>query len=247
MLRAAGVALSVVVLVAGCSRAEPDARSAPADAVTSAPTETASAPTTRTSSPAVTGTTAAKPKPQAPTSQPPKAPAATSTPSAADSPTTSSAPESSAPNGAEMPPAEDGTVSPTPTGLPGLTAVRPDPPLISLPLPRSAVATGRLVAGFPSFLRAPNGSGVDTSSIATDQDRMQVALGGTTAATPEQILRAYRTRLTSRGMEEQDTPTIAGSVAAAFVRGTSTITVTVSREGARTTYSVYGALQAGKA
>uniref|UniRef100_UPI00286E1D53 hypothetical protein n=1 Tax=Nocardioides sp. TaxID=35761 RepID=UPI00286E1D53 len=140
-----------------------------------------------------------------------------------------------------------GAPSSTPTGLTGHSPARQDASFIGRAFPRNASARGRLVAGFPELLRPLRGSLIATSSVATDEQRLQAALVSTTADSPEQVLRGYRVRLSARGMQEQAAPAAAGSVAAAFVRGPSTITVTVTREGAWTSYSVYGALQAGKA
>lgn len=240
--RRTGTAVSLLLvalaaLTAGCSEGEPDAQASQRTTI-SAADET----TTPTASPDATPgkeTSATSATSSTPSSTPEQSPSSTESPAATPSSGASS-------TKAETAPPVEGT--PTPTGLPGLSPAPPDPPLVAFPLPADAAAEGRLVSGFPSFLRPPAGASVATSSVTaqSETERLQVALGGSTTAMPDQVLGTYRTRLTARGMDEQDAPAVAGSAAATFVRGSSTITVTVSREGDRTNYSVYGALQARK-
>lgn len=238
----AAAALLLVTLAAvavGCSGAGPDAQDPQPSATSASPSATPGMKA-GAATPAPSPTTDSTP---APSPSPSESPAAT--PSVAPTPTLPTKPTE--PTKAQATPDEEG--NPAPTGLPGLSPTRPDPPLVVLPLPDDAAARGQLVKGFPTFLRPPTGARVATSSVRADsgKTRLQVALGADTAATPEQVLGAYRTRLTARGMQEQGTPALAGSSAVAFVRGSSTITVTVSREGDRTTFSVYGALLSEKA
>ncbi|MDR7252435.1 hypothetical protein J2X46_001411 [Nocardioides sp. BE266] len=122
-----------------------------------------------------------------------------------------------------------------------------DRPLVTAPLPRAATARGRLVGGFPSFLRPASGTLVETSSVSPQDDRLQVALVGSTALAPAKVLLAFRTRLGRRGMLEQATPqTAAGSQAAALRRGRSVVTITATRQGSRTSYSVMASLHTGQ-
>ncbi|KQV67823.1 hypothetical protein ASC64_11500 [Nocardioides sp. Root122] len=122
-----------------------------------------------------------------------------------------------------------------------------DRPLVTSPLPRAASARGRLVGGFPAALRPAPGSRVETSSVSPADDRLQVALVGSTAMAPGRVLLAYRTRLGRRGMVEQATApqTAPGSQAAALQRGRSVVTITVTRQGSRTSYSVMASLHTG--
>lgn len=122
-----------------------------------------------------------------------------------------------------------------------------DRPLATSPLPRAASARGRLVVGFPAALRPAPGSRVETSSVSPADDRLQVALVGSTAMAPGRVLLAYRTRLARRGLVEQATvpQTAPGSQAAALQRGRSVVTITVTRQGSRTSYSVMASLHTG--
>jgi hypothetical protein len=119
-------------------------------------------------------------------------------------------------------------------------------PLASAPLPRAAGARGRLVTGFPSFLRPTRSSRVETSSVSPAGSRLQVALVGSTSLRPGDVLLAYRLRLAGRGLAEQASPAApAGSEAAAFRRGPSTVTVAVTPQGSGTHYSVLASLHTG--
>jgi hypothetical protein len=145
-------------------------------------------------------------------------------------------------------PAEDGTPETgTETGLPGLARLRrlAQRPLATTPFPRASSARGRLVDAFPRFLGPVPASAIETSSLSPAQSRLQVALVGSTSREVSTVLRTYRVRLVARGMVEREvTSSSAGSETAAFARGRSTVTVTASREGDRTTYSVFGVLHA---
>lgn len=121
-------------------------------------------------------------------------------------------------------------------------------PLVAAPLPAGASATGRLVTRFPSVLRPTRAARVESSSISPSGDRLQVSLVASTSLDPAEVLMAYRTRLARRGLAELAAPaTAAGSQAAAFRRGRSTVTVTATAEGSRTSYSVHASLRAGGA
>lgn len=121
-------------------------------------------------------------------------------------------------------------------------------PLVSTPLPRAASAQGRLVSRFPTFLRPARASRVGSSSISPSGNRLQVTLVASTPLAPEDVLLAYRTRLGGRGLGELAAPaTAAGSVAAAFRRGRSVVTITATEDGSSTSYSVQATLSAGGA
>ena len=118
-------------------------------------------------------------------------------------------------------------------------------PLVTTPLPRGGSAQGRLLRQFPDALRPPRGARVESSSLSPMGDRLQVGLVATTSLSPEQVLIAYRTRLARRGMDETATPpSVAGSNAAAFRRGDSVVTVTVTPRGSGSSYAVHASLRA---
>ncbi|WP_110182132.1 hypothetical protein [Nocardioides solisilvae] len=130
---------------------------------------------------------------------------------------------------------------------PTLGTTRPGaaPPLLPTPLPRSGRAGGELVAGFPAAVRPVAGSTVTASSVSRDGSRVQVALDARTDRPPARVLRGLRLRLGRYGMAEEVTPAVAGTQAAAFRRGRSSVVVTLRPAGRGTAYSVHGVLHAG--
>lgn len=143
--------------------------------------------------------------------------------------------------GLEMPEAPEPTVSSLSELLPPSNPA----PLVTTPLPRAASAQGRLLSRFPDALRPTRAARVQSSSVSPSGDRLQVGLVATSSLSPEQVLLAYRTRLARRGMTESATPpSVAGSQAAAFRRGGSVVTVTVTPRGSGTAYAVHASLRA---
>lgn len=176
--------------------------------------------------------------------------AASSAPDSTERPSPSSAPqepqptESSAPNpdagGQEQNPSNDGT---------GPLGPRPDArvaPLISAPVPTTASALGKLVAGFPSAVisQAPE-STVMFSSVASEGDRVQVGLVGMSTRAPSDVLAHYNTTLAKLGLVGGSVPAVDNSTATAFTRGPNVVTVTVTSVGGGSRYTVFGVLLAG--
>lgn len=135
---------------------------------------------------------------------------------------------------------------PSATSLSEPLATARSTPLVTAPLPPAASARGRLVPRFPAFLRPTRATTVGSSSLSPSGQRLQVALVGATSSSPEAVLRAYRVRLARRGLTEQPPPaTAGGSQAAAFSRGLSAVTVTVTEAGPGTSYTVHAVLHTG--
>ena len=148
--------------------------------------------------------------------------------------------------GAELP-AEAAEVPATEQQPPSVGLRHASRPLVATPLPAAAQARGRLVAGFPGFLGAGPGSVVATSSLSPSGDRLQAALTGTSVQDAAGLARSFRVRLARRGLAERETVAGAdGSETVSFVRGPSTVTVTVGRDAGTTTYVVYAVLHAGR-
>lgn len=120
--------------------------------------------------------------------------------------------------------------APTTTGyaLPQLTTPETGP-LLSPTMPRSGVARGRLVTGFPRALAPPEGTEVESSSVAVASNVLQAALVAT-GGDPQSILLHYRELLTARGFAEQPTQGVENSPAIAFAKGDDNVTVT-TQEG----------------
>lgn len=134
------------------------------------------------------------------------------------------------------------------SGLPGLSAGTSvdRSPLVSLPLPVTASAKGRLVRGYPATaLPATRHSRIDSTSVSSGDSQVQVALVATTDRSAAAVLRFYRLHLTGLGFRERPATAAGGSEAAAFRRGSDVVTVTVTPTRTGTSYSVFGTLHAG--
>lgn len=118
-----------------------------------------------------------------------------------------------------------------PTLLPGLPTPASDPhqPLVSMPLPTSAHAEGRLVAGYPrrALPLAPD-LRVIASSVASSGRQFHVTLSARTTANALELLVFYRSRLSLLGFTERPAPAIGGSTAVTFRRGRDTVTITLT-------------------
>jgi hypothetical protein len=175
-------------------------------------------------------------------------------PSATPSTTPSASPSAAPSTEADAEGATDGpapalempeTPEPTVSSLSELLPPSNPAPLVTMPLPRAASAQGRLLSRFPEALRPTRATQVQSSSVSPSGDRLQVGLVATASLSPEQVLLAYRTRLARRGMTETATPpSVAGSQAAAFRRGGSVVTVTVTPRGSGAAYAVHASLRA---
>ncbi len=144
---------------------------------------------------------------------------------------------------------DEGEALPSPdtsSGLPGLSPPDLDP-LVPTPLPDAASKRGGVVAGYPKALGPAPQSKVDVTSVSPGDDTLQVALTATSKRRPGGVLRFYRIKLAKYGFVERPAKAVGGSEAAAFRRKKSkdAVTITVTRKGSRTDYSVFGTLHAG--
>jgi hypothetical protein len=98
-------------------------------------------------------------------------------------------------------------------------------PLFGATLPKPALATGRLVAGFPTALAPPRGARIDSSSVAVSSGVLQAALV-TSGSDAQSVLVHYRRILSPRGFVEKPTPGVENAPSAAFVKGRDNVTVT---------------------
>ncbi|MGF6823713.1 hypothetical protein M2317_002633 [Microbacterium sp. ZKA21] len=124
-----------------------------------------------------------------------------------------------------------------PTGDSGYTLppVTSSAPLVSGPLPETASAQGHLVEGFPEDVVPPmERSTVVTSSITSDEGRMQVTLVGHVEAPAADVVAFYRDRWSSLGLRDLGGPD--GSVA--FTGAYESLTLAVITTGTGVQYSV---------
>ena len=130
----------------------------------------------------------------------------------------------------------------------GLPPSPPLAPLVTTPLPPTANATGALVDGFPAAIIPLNPeTTVQSSSVASAENRLQVTLAATTSAASDAVLEFYRVSLAANSLFDNAAPAAPGSTALLFSRGADTILLTVTPTGSGgTTYSVFGAFTATK-
>ncbi|MFJ4285362.1 hypothetical protein ACIPY0_06925 [Paenarthrobacter nicotinovorans] len=120
-------------------------------------------------------------------------------------------------------------VTATPTGLPEPT---PPAPLITGALPEPGTASGQVVDGWPAgVLTLPAGTTIGSTSVSTSGNVLQVAADGIVDKPRAEVLGSFRDSLVSHGFWTEDAPAGEGAMAARFVRGTDTVTVSVSTTG----------------
>ena len=130
--------------------------------------------------------------------------------------------------------------NPAPT--PALPASKPLPYPVRAPLPASASAIGKLVAGYPQAVlpQAP-GSDVATSSVAAQAGHLQVTLEAKTAQGVTDVVAFYRQTLAKYGMYDSPAPAIDGSTSVAFSRDGNSVTLTATPGDSGTSYVLFGA------
>ncbi|WP_159702296.1 hypothetical protein [Arthrobacter sp. 18067] len=120
-------------------------------------------------------------------------------------------------------------VTATPTGLPEPTTPEP---LITGALPAPGSADGVLVDGWPDgVLSLPSGTTIGSTSVSTSGNILQLTADGIIAKPRAEVLDSFRQSLVSHGFWSEEAPATDGAVAARFVRGTDTVTVSVSTTG----------------
>jgi hypothetical protein len=134
-----------------------------------------------------------------------------------------------------------------PTATPTTPHLGVDPtPLLTGPLPKSAEATGKLVAGFPTTIVAiPPDSTVLNSAIATQGQHMQATVVGTSAASEGDVQAYFQGAFTQLDLTGAVTPSATGTVANTYSRGTDRITVTTSTASGKTRFSIFALFVAG--
>jgi hypothetical protein len=119
-------------------------------------------------------------------------------------------------------------------------------PLISAPLPQAANGSGVIVEGFPTqVISLAEESTVISSSVASGEDRIQAGLNAMSTIAPDEVLAFYTAAFAELGFVASAVPSSDASTTASFVRGPSTVTVTVSSAGGGSRYTVFGVLVAG--
>ncbi|MFJ4207385.1 hypothetical protein ACIPY2_02830 [Paenarthrobacter sp. NPDC089675] len=149
------------------------------------------------------------------------------------SPTSGAPSGTDAPNGGASPSSKPLEVLPpvaaTPTGLPEPSSPAP---LIKGSLPAPGSATGAVVAGWPSdILGLPAGTTIGTTAISTSGNVMQLTADGVVGKPQQAVIDSFTASLVPHGFWSESAPAADGSRAVRFVRGTDTVTVSVSLTG----------------
>lgn len=132
-------------------------------------------------------------------------------------------------------------VADRPTGLP-----TPTPPsaLVSLPLPATASAQGKIVDGFPAAaLPFPDGTVVVASSVSAADTVLQVTADAISQSSPDSIVGHFQQRLAALGFWSEAAPAADGRRSVRFVRGADSLTLTTSTTGTGSTrFTLLGSL-----
>ncbi|HAM26115.1 MAG TPA: hypothetical protein DCP11_05235 [Microbacteriaceae bacterium] len=181
------------------------------------PSARATAPADSASTPAPTADPGA-----APTAAPAPGPSPTAT-----APRTSTEVQKGTTAGAALPPAV------------------PLPVLFSGPMPRSASAVGKLVAGFPAVIPVAQGSKIADSSVSSSGNFLQATLSAKTSLSPNSVIAFYQSEFAKMSLPGAPLPAVGRSTAFDFARDGNSITLTVSPSGSGgSTYTVLGVLRA---
>ncbi|WP_284987109.1 hypothetical protein [Arthrobacter sp. fls2-241-R2A-172] len=120
-------------------------------------------------------------------------------------------------------------VTASPSGLPEPSAPAP---LISGALPAPGTAAGKVVDGWPvDILTLPAGTTIGSTSVSTSGNALQVAADGIVAKPQSEVLGSFSQSLVSHGFWSEQAPAADGAVASRFVRGSDTVTVSVTTTG----------------
>ncbi|MDR6506662.1 hypothetical protein [Arthrobacter oryzae] len=134
-------------------------------------------------------------------------------------------------------------VSDAPRGLP-----LPSPPaaLVSLPLPATASAQGKIVDGFPAAaLPFPDESIVVFTGVSAADTVLQVTADAISELSRDSVVGHFQQRLMTVGFWSEAAPAAEGRRAVRFVRGSDSLTLTTSTTGTGSTrFTLLGSLHA---
>lgn len=139
--------------------------------------------------------------------------------------------------------------APDPTGPaqsrsspPAISADESPAPLVGGTLPDDAASLRALVAGFPEVIPLAGKSTVVASSVSTSGNRLQATLDATTELPPSSVTDFYLSTFAALALTGTSTQSTGSSTGTVFTRGSDSVTLTVSPEGAGSRYSLLGVL-----
>lgn len=135
----------------------------------------------------------------------------------------------SAPAGREVLPA----VSPSPSGLP---MPPPPAPLISAPLPATASAQGKIVAGFPvDVIPFPDSTVIVSTGVSSAEGSLQIAADAITPSSQDSVVGHFQQILGPLKFWSEPVPAAQGQQSMRFSRGNDSVTLTTSTTGTGST------------
>jgi hypothetical protein len=152
------------------------------------------------------------------------------------------APAPSAPKVALPPRTTSEVPNPQAKPTPDVLPLKPVKRLLTA-LPSAASARGSLVKGFPAAVPLAPSSKVVSSSVSVNEKTVQAALDAETSTKPAQVVAYYEKLFAKAGLPGTENAAGPDSRSLSFVRGTDsvTLTVTATKSGAR--YSLFGVLR----
>lgn len=132
-------------------------------------------------------------------------------------------------------------VAAAPTGLP---VPSPQAALVSMPLPQTASAQGKIVAGFPEdSLRFPDGTVVVSTGVSAADTVLQVTADAISAVGQDSVVGHFQQQLAKLNFWSEPAPAGEGQRAVRFVRGADSVTLTTSATGTGSTrFMLFGNL-----
>ncbi|MFF1382989.1 hypothetical protein ACFVWT_05440 [Arthrobacter sp. NPDC058288] len=124
-------------------------------------------------------------------------------------------------------------VAAAPAGLP-----LPPPPeaLVSSPLPPTASAQGKIVAGFPeTALQFPDGSVVVSTGVSAADTVLQVTAEAISPSSQDSVVGHFQQKLAALSFWSEPAPAADGQRSVRFVRGPDSVTLTTSVTGTGST------------
>jgi hypothetical protein len=127
---------------------------------------------------------------------------------------------------------------------PDVLPLKPVKRLLTGTLPSSASARGALVKGFPAAVPLAVGSKVVSSSVSVSNKTLQAALDAETTSTPAQVVAYYEKLFAKAGLPATENSAAPDTRSLSFVRGTDSVTLTVTATKTGSRYSLFGVLRA---
>jgi len=170
------------------------------------------------------------------------------TPSASASPAPSSSADAIGPQAGTTTPPAAGPRTATEvlaeqTAAPTLPPSAKREPLVTAPLPPTASAAKKLVAGFPAAIALKPKSTIVNSSVSSSGSIMQATLSAKTDASGDEVVTYYEKLFAKIGLAGSPVPSTGGTESYSFARGNDSITLTVTPSKSNgSSYALFGVL-----